>query len=139
MCRTRATVRVTAAPVPLTVGRYPPTPLGHEPSPQPLPAPLSPSHRPPRRGGQALQDGIDPLGRRVPGAEGHGEIAADRDHIGFTTLLQAGQEVRIIPVIGIGGDAGVANPPAVGLVQQREGDLRLGFRPHEPVPLEDNP
>ena len=66
------------APVPLTVGRHPPTPQGHEPSPQPLPAPLSPSHRPPRRGWQALQNGIDPLGRRVPGAEGHGEIAADR-------------------------------------------------------------
>ena len=35
------------APVPLTVGRHPPTPQRHEPSAQPLLAPLPPTHRPP--------------------------------------------------------------------------------------------
>src|SRR5437868_12757918 len=80
------------APVPLTVGRHPPTPHRHEPSPQPLLASLPPAHRPPGRGGQALQNGIDPLGRRVPSAQGHGEIAAAPNHIEFTALPQAGQE-----------------------------------------------
>src|SRR3954452_4055627 len=88
--------------VPLTVAGHPPTPQRDEPPAQPLLAPLPPTHRPPRRGRQGLQDRIDPLGRRRAPAEGHGEIAPDRDHIVFATLLKAGQEVRVVSVVGVG-------------------------------------
>jgi hypothetical protein len=40
--------------------------------------------------------------------------------MGFAALLQAGQEVRIVSVVGVGGDAGVANPPRLA----RSNDVR---------------
>ena len=50
--------------------------------------------------------------RAATALQGHGEVRADRDHIALPPLLQAGQEVRVIAVIGVGGHAGPADTQA---------------------------
>ena len=52
---------------------------------------------------------------------------ADREHVVLATLLQAIQEVGVVAVVGVRGHAGLAHTLCLGLVEQVQGDLRLGL------------
>src|SRR5512135_451653 len=100
------------AEVPPAIRRDPPAPQGRESAPQPPLAALTPADPTPRRRRQGLQGRVRTPTRFGPtAAVGHGEVAADGNDISLPPLLQAGQEVGVIAVIGVGGHAGVPHPP----------------------------
>ncbi len=80
-----------------------PAPQGREPTPQPALAAFPPADGPPGRARQRLQQHLGPLARLgPPTAADHREVAADGHHVTLMPLLQAGQEVGVIAVVGVG-------------------------------------
>src|SRR5512143_1340050 len=107
-----------ALPAPAT-RRHPPAAHRRESAPQPALAPLAPAHGPPGRARQPGQQRIGPL-RRRRALRRHGEVGTDGHHVPPPPpLLQAGQEVGVVAVVGVGDDAVTADAPGAGLVQQR--------------------
>src|SRR5271166_540108 len=100
---------------------------GDEPAVQPTLASFPPRHRAPRPQGLGADQGVSPLFDPAVTARRDGEVGADGSHIALAALLQAVQEVGIVAVVRIGGHAGPAHIPGLGLVEQGQGDLRLGL------------
>ena len=139
-------LRPEVAPVvpPLAVARRPPRSASpHDAAPTTSPAstrsatnrprsqPLLPSRQRTDRHDRAAwrrDQGVGPPRRSPPRrASATAKSRADGDHVPLAALLQAGQEVRVVAVVGVGGHAGLAHAPGLGPVQQVQGDLRLGL------------
>jgi len=67
-------------------------------------------------------------GAGLPTAERHTEIGPHCDHVTFLAGFQAVEEMGIVPIIGITGDARVPHPTGIGLIQQRQGNLGFGLK-----------
>src|SRR5271165_4887706 len=107
--------------------RRPPAADGDEPAAQPTLASFPPRHRAPRPQGLGADQGVSPLFDPAVTARRDSEVGADGHHRALAALLQAVQEVGIVAGVRIGGHAGPAHTPGLGLVEQGQGDLRLGL------------
>lgn len=96
--------------------------------PPPL-SPGAPRDRLPNLEGVRRQRVIGPEdGTVLPAFERHAEIGPHGGHVTFPPLLQAVQEIRIVPVVGITGNARVAHPTSIGFIPQRQRNLCLGLK-----------
>src|SRR5918996_4196192 len=104
----------------------PPAIQGYELLPEPALAPLPPPDGAPQAAGQGSQHlvGSAPWGL---GRQAYSKVGPDSYHIGFPTLLQSGQGVGIVAVVGIGDHTVVGYSPTPRLVQQGQGNLWFGL------------
>jgi hypothetical protein len=105
-----------------------PTSQRHELLAQPPCGPPPPANRAPLPAGHALEQFIrPPYGRAHCVPHTHGEIRADRHHIGRLPGFQARQKVGVVAVVRIGHDTAMRHPPRPRLIKERQGDRRLGL------------
>src|SRR6516225_7781646 len=114
---------------PLAVRPHPPATHGHETRAQPALAALPPADGPPLPLGLSGDHDIGPR-RRPCTSQRYGEVAADGHHVAFLPLVQTIEEIRVVPIVGVGRDAGVRHAQSAGLVEQGQGDLGLGAEDH---------
>src|SRR5262249_6922222 len=111
---------------PLAVRRDTPATHGAEPSTQPALAALAPMNGSPLA---LLSSGDHQVGavNRSVAFQRHGEVAAHGNNILLLAELQASQEVRVVAVVRVGGDAGMADAHLAGGVEQIQSNLGLGL------------
>src|SRR5713101_620610 len=103
---------------------HPPATQREKLGPQPPFRSFAPCDRLPGLERLRRQHGIGPEHRAaLPPTERHTEIGPHGYHVPLPSLLQAVQEIGIIPVIGITGHARVSYSTGIGLIQQRQGKL----------------
>src|ERR671919_1558579 len=87
----------------------PPAVQGDELLPEPALAPLPPPDGAPQASRQGSQHLVGPASWG-PGRQAHSKVGSNSHHIGFPTILQSGQEVGIVAVVGIGYHTGWGTP-----------------------------
>lgn len=76
-----------------------------------------------------MQQLVDPLRRAGPLAlVAHPEIGTDAQDIPFLPRFQPGQEVGVVAISRIGHHTLMRHAPGPGLIEQCQGDLRLGLK-----------
>src|ERR671936_1315910 len=104
--------------MPLPVTGHPPTADRDKLLAPPAFGPLPPANHAPLPTGDGLEPLVrppHPTGRHTPQA--HREVGPHPDHIWLLPRLQPGQEVGIVPSVGIGDDAAMGHPPGPRLIE----------------------
>src|SRR4029453_17264164 len=112
----------------LSVALHTVTAHRHERRLQPALAALAPPHASPRPRRLRRYHRLGSLARHAGAPlQGYGEVTTHGNHVTLTPQVQPIQKVRVVAVVGVGGDAHVRHPPGTRVAEQGKGVFRLGL------------